>query len=77
MGFRLLPPNVLLSYFEVMASVIVELNLAMTFIQKKGCLRSVVVRTKEKDVPALHLKTNCRTIGCTINDLYAWADKNC
>jgi hypothetical protein len=31
----------------------------------------------KKEIPAQHLKSGCRTIGCTLEDLYAWADTNC
>ena len=39
--------------------------------------RPIPVRENYKDVPALHLKTGCFTIGCSLQDLYSWADKNC
>lgn len=43
---------------------------------KKG-FRTIPVWGNEKQIPALHLKTSCRTIGCTLEELYEWADKNC
>jgi hypothetical protein len=43
---------------------------------KKGS-RTIPVWGDEKEIPAMHLKTSCRTIGCTLETLYAWADKNC
>jgi hypothetical protein len=43
---------------------------------KQGC-RRIPVWGDEKEIPAFHLKTGCRSIGCTIDDLYIWADKNC
>lgn len=43
---------------------------------KRGC-RTIPVWGNEKQIPAMHLKTSCRTLGCTTDDLYAWADKNC
>lgn len=39
--------------------------------------RTIPVWGDEKQVPALHLKTGCATIGCTIEELYRWAAKNC
>ena len=39
--------------------------------------RTIPVWEDEKQIPALHLKTGCHTIGCTLTDLYEWADKNC
>jgi hypothetical protein len=43
---------------------------------KKGC-RTIPVWGDEKQIPAFHLKTGCRTIGCTLEDLYKWAEENC
>ncbi len=39
--------------------------------------RTIPVWGDEKQIPAFHLKTGCRSIGCTIQDLYKWADENC
>ncbi len=44
---------------------------------KKGCFRSITVRGKDKEVPALHLKTSSRTIGVSLETIYDWAEKNC
>lgn len=44
---------------------------------KPGSARSIPVWGNEKQIPALHLKTSCRTIGCSLDELYSWADKNC
>ena len=43
---------------------------------KKGH-RTIPVWGDEKEIPAFHLKTGCRTIGCNIDDLYKWASNNC
>lgn len=39
--------------------------------------RTIAVWGNEKEIPAMHLKTSCRTIGTTLAILYAWAEKNC
>jgi predicted RNA binding protein YcfA (HicA-like mRNA interferase family) len=39
--------------------------------------RTIPVWGNEKQIPAFHLKTSCKTIGCTLEHLYAWADTNC
>lgn len=39
--------------------------------------RTIAVWGNEKQIPAMHLKTSCRTIGCSLEYLYNWADKNC
>lgn len=44
--------------------------------KKSGC-RTIPVWHDEKQIPALHLKTGCFTIGITMQELYAWADNNC
>jgi predicted RNA binding protein YcfA (HicA-like mRNA interferase family) len=39
--------------------------------------RTIAVWGDEKEIPALHLKTSCRTIGVSLENLYKWADENC
>lgn len=39
--------------------------------------RSIVLRSADKDVPALHLKTSCKTMGIELQYVYTWATKNC
>lgn len=39
--------------------------------------RTIPVRGKDKHVPGLHIKTGCFSIGCTTDDFYEWASKNC
>lgn len=39
--------------------------------------RTIPVWGDEKEIPALHLRTGCRTMGLTMADLYKWAEKNC
>jgi len=43
---------------------------------KRG-FRTIPVWGDEKQIPPQHLKTGCRTIGCTMTDLYNWAEVNC
>lgn len=43
---------------------------------RKG-YRTIPVRGNEKQVPGLHLRTGCFTIGCTIDDFFDWAKDNC
>lgn len=42
-----------------------------------NCLRTITHREKDKDIPALHCKTNLKTMGKTLKDLYEWIEKNC
>jgi hypothetical protein len=39
--------------------------------------RTIPVWGDEKEVPALHLKTGCFTLGITLGILYEWAKENC
>lgn len=41
-----------------------------------GCLRTITHREGDKDIPALHLKTNLKTMGLTLEYLYNWIEKN-
>lgn len=43
---------------------------------KKGS-RTIAVWGNEKEIPAMHLKSSCSTIGVSLLALYAWADTNC
>lgn len=40
------------------------------------CLRTITHREKDKEIPALHLRTNLRTLGLDLNDLYNWIKEN-
>jgi len=44
---------------------------------KKGALRPIPVWGCEKEIPAPHLKSGCAVIGCTLSELYKWAENNC
>lgn len=39
--------------------------------------RTIPVRGNEKQVPPLHIKTGCFSIGCSTDDFYNWAAENC
>jgi len=39
--------------------------------------RTIPVRENDKDVPALHLRTSCKSLGINIDDVYDWIEKNC
>ena len=43
----------------------------------KSSSRSIPVWGNEKQVPVLHLKTSCKTIGCSLDELFSWVDQNC
>ncbi|WP_177764114.1 type II toxin-antitoxin system HicA family toxin [Flavobacterium sp. I3-2] len=40
------------------------------------CLRTITHREKDKEIPAIHLRTNLRTLGLDLNDLYNWIKEN-
>lgn len=39
--------------------------------------RTIPVWGNEKEIPAMHMKTCGRGMGWSLNDIYAWAGKNC
>ncbi|MGV0828341.1 type II toxin-antitoxin system HicA family toxin [Empedobacter brevis] len=41
-----------------------------------GCIRPIIHREKDKDIPPFHLKTNLKTMGLTLKYLYDWLDNN-
>ena len=42
-----------------------------------GCNGTITHREKDKEIPAMHLQTNLRTMDLTLKDLYDWIEKNC
>jgi predicted RNA binding protein YcfA (HicA-like mRNA interferase family) len=42
-----------------------------------NCFRTITHREKDKEIPALHLKTNLATMGKSLQELYSWIEKNC
>lgn len=40
-----------------------------------NCWRTITFRDKDKEIPVTHLRTNLKTLGLTLGDLYAWIDK--
>lgn len=45
--------------------------------KKKGLIRTIPVWGDEKEIPAMHLRTSCKTLGVTMQELYDWAAKHC
>ncbi len=43
----------------------------------KAKSRTIPVWGDEKQIPAMHLKCSCNTMGKSMEDLYAWAKENC
>lgn len=42
-----------------------------------NCFRTITIREKDKEIPAMHAKTNLATMGLTLQYLYDWIEKNC
>ena len=41
------------------------------------CKRPIVHRESYKEIPAMHLRTNLKTMGLTLEYLYKWIEENC
>jgi len=41
-----------------------------------NCFRPITHREKDKEIPALHLKTNLNTMGFSLEYLYNWIEEN-
>jgi len=41
-----------------------------------NCFRTITHREKDKEIPAIHSKTNLFTMNKTLEDLYLWIEKN-
>lgn len=44
--------------------------------KKKGVIRTIVFRSKPKEIPAMHLKTNLDSMGHDLKYLYNWLLNN-
>jgi predicted RNA binding protein YcfA (HicA-like mRNA interferase family) len=44
--------------------------------KKTGC-RTIPVWGDEKQVPALHIRTGCKSLQCDPDEFYRWAENNC
>jgi len=44
---------------------------------KKGAKRPIPMYGSKKEIPALHIKTSCKTLGVNPKDVYEWIEKNC
>jgi len=42
-----------------------------------NCLQDIVFRGREKDVPAMHVRTNLRTMGIPYRESLEWKKENC
>ncbi len=75
-NFRPIPLKCFLAFIDKYGYKFDRIS-ASHHIYTKKASRSIVIQGNEKMVPALHLKTNCKTIGCTTKVLYDWAEANC
>lgn len=41
-----------------------------------NCIRTITYREKDKEIPSLHLQTNLKTMGLTLDYLYQWIEDN-
>lgn len=76
-NFRPLPTRCFVAFLLLNGFTYNRTTASHDVYTRKGTFRSVIIREKDKDIPALHLKTNCQTIGCTLDVLYNWAETNC
>lgn len=42
-----------------------------------GCLRSIIFRDQEKEIPFAHIKSNLQSMGVTVEEFWAWEALNC
>ena len=46
-------------------------------IWEKSRCRPIPVWGAKNEIPAMHIRSSCLTIGCTVDSFYKWADENC
>ena len=37
--------------------------------------RPIIIRPKDKQIPSIHIRTNCQTLGWSVNDFWKWVQK--
>ncbi|WP_304064336.1 hypothetical protein [Pedobacter glucosidilyticus] len=42
-----------------------------------GCLRSIIHRQKDKEIPAFHINSNLITMGISKDEFLEWIKENC
>jgi len=42
-----------------------------------NCLKAVTVRSNDKDVPGLHVRTILKVMGVSYTDFMSWKNKHC
>ena len=42
-----------------------------------GCTRSIIHRSKDKDIPAFHINTNLKSMNISKDDFWKWVSENC
>ena len=42
-----------------------------------GCIRSIMFRGAEKDIPFPHIKSNLDSMGFSVDKFWEWEAKNC
>lgn len=75
-NFRPLPVKCVEAYLKQNGFAFDRIT-ASHHIWTKNGHRSIPLWGSKKEIPAIHLKTSCRSIGTTMDDLYNWAEKNC
>jgi predicted RNA binding protein YcfA (HicA-like mRNA interferase family) len=75
-NFRPLPSKCFIAFLIFMGYAKDRIASSHHQYTKKG-YRTIPVWEDKKEIPAIHLKTSCRTIGCTLDILYSWAETNC
>jgi len=41
------------------------------------CLRSIIYREKDKEIPFFHIQSNLKTMKISVKEFWDWAAKNC
>jgi predicted RNA binding protein YcfA (HicA-like mRNA interferase family) len=75
-NFRPLPLKCWENYLTLCGYVCVRTKGSHDQWVKRGC-RTIPVWGNEKQIPAFHLKTSCKNLNTTLEQLYNWAKENC
>jgi predicted RNA binding protein YcfA (HicA-like mRNA interferase family) len=75
-NFRPLPIKCWLIFLELHGFKLARVRGSHHVYTKRNS-RTIPVWGNEKEIPAQHLVTSCKTIGCTMAQLMEWAEENC
>jgi len=74
-NYRPIPTKSWIKFLEFHGYMLIRIKGSHHIYTKKG-RRPIPVWGNEKEIPAMHIKTSCTSIGCSVEDVYKWIEEN-